>query len=326
VRHLPFPLVGLLAATTLAANLAVLDEVTTAPPTVVAGAHTAPAVDGQDAAVSGARDDRPSAAAARTDAARLQARAEAWQVQQEAAEATLAAERRTEAEAEEQAREQAEAQARAEIDAAAVAAAEEATARSAAAADATAARRAPSPAPVEEAPPPASAPAPAPSPTSAPARPAPPADDADDCDHRCRGERLYGELRIQAPPDWTVRFEEEHPSYLGLADSRTRTITIYLRASLPDRVLTWTMYHEVGHSHDFTYLNTAKRDRWSAARGYPDETWFGCNYCTDYETPAGDWAEAFASCHTGWNDQWRSELGGPPTAAQCNLLHDLRQP
>jgi hypothetical protein len=316
VRHLPIPLVGLLAATTLAANLAVIDEAAKAPPTVVAGAHTARAVVGHDLALADARDHLPSAAAIRTEAARLQARAEAWRTQQEAAEAALAADRRADAEAEEPAREPAEAQVRAEADAT----------RSDTATAATAERRAPAPTPVERTPPPASAPAPAPSPSSAPARPAPPADDADDCDHRCRGERLYRELRIQAPPDWTVRFEEEHPSYLGLADSRTRTISIYLRPSLPDRVLTWTMYHEVGHSHDFTYLNTAKRDRWSAARGYPDETWFGCNHCTDYETPAGDWAEAFASCHTGWNDQWRSELGGPPTAEQCSLLHELRRP
>jgi hypothetical protein len=286
VRHRPIPLVGLLAATTLAANLAVIDEAATAPAAVVAGAHTARAAVGHDPALADARDHLPSVAAVRTDAARLQARAEA--------------------------------------DAAAVAAAEAAPRRSNTATDATAERRAPASTPVERTPPPASAPAPAPS--SAPARPAPPADDADACDHRCRGERLYRELRIQAPPDWTVRFEEEHPSYLGLADSRTRTVTIYLRPSLPDRVLTWTMYHEVGHSHDFTYLNTAKRDRWAAARGYPEETWFGCNHCTDDETPAGDWAEAFASCHTGWNDQWRSELGGPPTAEQCGLLHDLRRP
>jgi hypothetical protein len=323
VRHLPIPLVGLLAATTLAANLAVIDEAATAPPTVVAGAHTPRAVEGHDPALSDARDGLPTVAAARTDAARLQARAEAWQVQQEAAEAALAADRRAEAEAEAAARELADARARAEADAAAVAAADAATTRSDAAADATAERRVPAPTPVERTSSRASAPTA--SPSSTPARPAPPADDADGCDHRCRGERLYRELRIQAPPDWSVRFEEEHPSYLGLADSRTRTITIYLRPSLSDRVLTWVMYHEVGHSHDFTYLNTAKRDRWSAARGYPDETWFGCNHCTDYETPAGDWAEAFASCHTGWNDQWRSELGAPPTAEQCGLLHDLRR-
>jgi hypothetical protein len=322
VRHLPIPLVGLLAATTLAANLAVIDEAATAPPTVVAVEHPARGAAWHDPTLSDAHDDLPSMAAASTDAARLQARAEAWWLQQETAEAVLAADRGAEADADAAAREPAESQARAEAEAAAVVPAEVAPTRPDAATDATAEPRAAAPTPDERTPPPASAPAP----SSAPARPAPPADDADGCDHRCRGERLYRELRIQAPPDWTVRFEEEHPSYLGLADSRTRTITIYLRPSLPDRVLTWTMYHEVGHSHDFTYLNTAKRDRWAAARGYPDETWFGCNHCTDDETPAGDWAEAFASCHTGWNDQWRSELGGPPTAEQCGLLHDLRRP
>jgi hypothetical protein len=94
---------------------------------------------------------------------------------------------------------------------------------------------------------------------------------------------------------------------------------------MPDRVMTWTMYHEVGHSHDFTYLNTAKRDRWSESRGYDGTAWFGCNYCSDYETPVGDWAESFAYCHTGWSDQWRSKMGGVPSGSQCDLLHELRR-
>jgi hypothetical protein len=303
VRHLPIPLLGLLAATTLAANLVVLDDA------VTTAAATTEMHDGAGERATPAVRDLPTAMTGRADTARLQARADAWPITSEAAQ--------PDAEPEVEARDTDEA-----VDEAA--GADEATARTDAAART---RQAPGePAVDADPPPPAPRADPEPTPTPTPARPAPAADDPDDCDLRCRGARLHRQLRIQAPPNWTVEFEDEHPAYLGLADSRTRTITIYLRASLPDRVLLWTLYHEVGHSHDFTYLSTAKRDRWSAARGYAGETWFGCNHCTDYETPAGDWAEAFASCHTGWDDEWRSELGAPPTAAQCELLHELREP
>jgi hypothetical protein len=186
----------------------------------------------------------------------------------------------------------------------------------------------PTPSPTRApAPSPSPSPAPSPSPTASPTpsptqNPTP----APACDQICRGERLYADLRIEAPSNWTVRIEGEHPSYLGLADSRTRTITIHMRASMPDRVMTWTMYHEVGHSHDFTFLNSSKRHRWSESRGYAGTAWFGCNYCSDYETPVGDWAESFAYCHTGWSDQWRSKMGGTPSSQQCTLLHELRRP
>jgi hypothetical protein len=188
----------------------------------------------------------------------------------------------------------------------------------------------PSPAP-SPSPSPSRAPAPSPSPSPAPSpsptgSPAPSPTPAPACDQICRGERLYADLRIEAPSNWTVRIEGEHPSYLGLADSRTRTITIYMRASMPDRVMTWTMYHEVGHSHDFTFLNSSKRHRWSESRGYAGTAWFGCNYCSDYETPVGDWAESFAYCHTGWSDQWRSKMGATPSSQQCTLLQELRRP
>jgi hypothetical protein len=186
----------------------------------------------------------------------------------------------------------------------------------------------PSPSPSRApAPSPSPSPAPSPSPTGSPApSPTPSPTSAPTCDQICRGERLYADLRIEAPSNWTVRIEGEHPSYLGLADSRTRTITIYMRASMPDRVMTWTMYHEVGHSHDFTFLNPSKRHRWSESRGYAGTAWFGCNYCSDYETPVGDWAESFAYCHTGWSDQWRSKMGGTPSSQQCTLLQELRRP
>jgi hypothetical protein len=318
VRHLPTPLLTLLAAATLTANLVVLDDAVTAAAVEVAeaarvhddvGGSSPPAV----------RDPRVAAATVRADAARLQGRADAWPVTQAGAPAPDPQGDGTETRG--------------------AAAAEDGSTGSAEAGpahpdDASGGpQRAPDEPAVDATPPtptprvaPEPTPEPTPTPSPAPARPAPEVDDPDDCDHRCRGERLHGQLRIHEPPRWTVVYEDEHPAYLGLADSRTRTITLYLRASLPDRVMLWTLYHEVGHSHDFTYLNTAKRDRWSAARGYEGETWFGCNHCTDYETPAGDWAESFASCHTGWDDQWRSELGDPPTTAQCELLHELRQP
>jgi hypothetical protein len=316
VRQLPIPLLSLLAAATLTANLVVLDDAVAAATESQETPRAHDDVEGSTSTVDrdphpAASDRRPRDRSVRADAARLQGRSDAWPVAPEVPEP--APEPTPDPEPEPESR--------------AVAAAAGTTAEGAARDDEAADPRTAPLEPTAAADPPRPAPrtTPEPSPGPTPAR-ATAGDDAGDCDHRCRGERLHRQLRIHEPPGWTVVFEDEHPAYLGLADSRTRTITLYLRASLPDRVLLWTLYHEVGHSHDFTFLNTAKRDRWSVARGYEGETWFGCNHCTDYQTPAGDWAEALASCHTGWDDQWRSELGAPPTAAQCELLHELRQP
>jgi hypothetical protein len=323
VHRSPIPLLGLLAAATLGANLVVLDEaVTTAAVEVTAVERTADgAARDRDDVEGRVRELLPTAATVRADAARLQVRADAWLHTPPAVGPARDAEADAEAAAEGVTAAEAEPAGPGEAPARADGAAARPTTPEAPAA----APDPPTPA-AGSAPEPTPTPTPTPTPAPAPAGPAPVADDQADCDHRCRGERLHQQLRVHEPPRWSVVFEGEHPAYLGLADSRTRTITIYLRASLPDRVLLWTLYHEVGHSHDFTFLNTAERDRWSAARGYAGATWFGCNGCSDYETPAGDWAEAFASCHTGWDDQWRSELGAPPTPAQCELLHELRQP
>jgi hypothetical protein len=343
VQGIPIPVVALLAASILGTNLTVL-EVDREPPVTIAIAdapRTGPdlATTATDPATSDPTRDRSRSTVDRSaiHAMRLRGQAGAWQAQQAAADLRT---RRDAAAADAAAADTGDTDplARATAEAGHLGGSDQTDGSAPTSASpsrtapaprstpepAATARPSPDPAPSPVAEPePAATPAPAPSPTAS-AAPAPAPDPG--CDQRCRGERLYEALHVEAPSNWTVRFEDEHPQYLGLADSRTRTITIHMRESMPDRVMSWTMYHEVGHSHDFTFLNTAERDRWARSRGYAGRAWFGCNYCSDYETPVGDWAESFAYCHTGWDDQWRSKMGTTPTAGQCDLLHELRRP
>jgi hypothetical protein len=329
VHAIPIPVVALLAASILGANLTVL-EVDREPPVTIAiadASRTGPdlATTASRSPTSGATRERSRSTAERAaiHALRLRGQAGAWQAQQAAADlrtrrdaAAAASARTTEEAGHPVGSDEADHRGPTSATPSRPAPAPRSTPE-----PATTGRPSPDPDPSPASEPePAATPAPAPSPTTSET----PADPG--CDQRCRGERLYEALAVQAPSNWTVRFEDEHPQYLGLADSRTRTITIHMRESMPDRVMTWTMYHEVGHSHDFTFLNTADRDRWANSRGYGGRAWFGCNYCTDYETPVGDWAESFAYCHTGWDDQWRSRMGGTPSGGQCDLLDELRRP
>lgn len=107
---------------------------------------------------------------------------------------------------------------------------------------------------------------------------------------------------------------------LGLADTRTRSITLYVKRSHSDFQLRVSLAHEVGHVLDFTRSTAVTHRDYLVARGLAAGTqWFGCNGCTDYLTPAGDFAEVFALWLAGPGD-YRSEMAPAPGRAKLAEL------
>ena len=143
------------------------------------------------------------------------------------------------------------------------------------------------------------------------------------CDHECRGQRIAALLSVSLPSGWAMEFEPSHPTFAGTADSGRRMITLYVSDRFRDETLLWVLYHEAGHAYDFASMNATDRQRWADARGYDADPWFPPPGELDYDYPAGDWAESFAHCRSGLTGHYRSELAGPPSSAQCDLMRDL---
>lgn len=139
-----------------------------------------------------------------------------------------------------------------------------------------------------------------------------------------RGARVLASLHY----DWRalgyrVQFLPARGGYLGLTVPAQRLIQVYVRSGQSDLVLAHTIAHELGHALDFSRATADRRQRYLALRGLPaGSPWFGCSGCTDYATPAGDWAEVFAYALAGPGD-FRSQMAGAPTAAQLTGLRAL---
>jgi len=125
-----------------------------------------------------------------------------------------------------------------------------------------------------------------------------------------------------------IDFLPARQGLLGFTSYADRRIEVYVRpCSLEsDLVLTHTIAHEIGHAVDFTVGDPGRRARWQQGRGIPASTpWYGCSACSDYHTPAGDFAETFAYWQVG-PAGYRSTMAGPPTAAQLRALDALFWP
>jgi hypothetical protein len=119
---------------------------------------------------------------------------------------------------------------------------------------------------------------------------------------------------------YAIVFRPSRGGLLGLADEGTRTITVYVRHGQSERSLRVTIAHEIGHVVDYLTRTDAKHRAYLQARGLRTDTpWYPCNGCSDYASPAGDFAEVFALWLAGPGD-FRSRMAGPPTRSQ---LHDL---
>ena len=122
---------------------------------------------------------------------------------------------------------------------------------------------------------------------------------------------------------WTVRFLPGRSGFLGLAIGETRRIEIYVRSSHGVDEVAHTLAHEVGHAVDLSYGSDYRRSEYRRMRGLsPDAEWFGCDACTDYATPAGDFAEVFEYWLLGGGD-FRSQMAGAPDPQTLDYLSTL---
>jgi hypothetical protein len=180
---------------------------------------------------------------------------------------------------------------------------------------------APAPAPVEAAPAAAAAPA-APEPAAAPPAAADPTCSGEGWQER-RGRAALARLRRPGDAQaFGVEFAGARPDVIGLATVHERRLEVFVRpcGALSENLLRHVVAHELGHLVDGVRMTDALRAEWLAARGIPAGTpWYGCNSCTDFATPAGDFAEVYAQWQRGASGN-RSRLAGAPSAGELEQL------
>ncbi len=124
-----------------------------------------------------------------------------------------------------------------------------------------------------------------------------------------------------ALPGWRITYAGSHDRFRGLTFPYDQTIEMYVRADDTPESLAGILAHELGHAVDVTHFKDADRDEWLEARGIPATQWWPDAYASDFETGAGDFAEAFAYWALG--DPTSSRVGGTPTTGQLLVLEGL---
>ncbi len=186
--------------------------------------------------------------------------------------------------------------------------------------------------PAPPAAPPARAAQPAP-PRAAPAQPvtaqpaaAPPAPAGDRCSGaggaQRRGPAALASRKGGAPrTGFSVSFHSARSGVMGMTFLNERRIEMYVRScdKQPTELLRHVMAHELGHAWDTTQMSGAERAAFMAARGIPATTgWYGCSGCSDFATPAGDFAEVYAQWARGASSNKSliaGDVGGAPLSA-----------
>jgi hypothetical protein len=139
-----------------------------------------------------------------------------------------------------------------------------------------------------------------------------------------RGQAALDSLRPDAVSAPAARFEfaAGRSGYLGLTYLQERRIVLYVRScsAESDALLRHVAAHELGHAFDAAFMSEPQRADWLQARGISTSTpWFGCRSCSDFATPAGDFAEVYAQWARG-GGTFKSRLAGRPGAAELDDL------
>ena len=156
--------------------------------------------------------------------------------------------------------------------------------------------------------------------------PAPPTTTAPLTGPEAVGQQILAELgwdwRSELP-GWSMVFLPSTPGYLGGTWPERREIEIYVRDDQSYEHVRHIVGHELGHALDVSRLDDFARLRWRNERGLPaDSVWWGRSGESDFATPSGDFAEAFAAWLTG-PGHFRSEIGGEPDQGDLDLIAEF---
>lgn len=141
-----------------------------------------------------------------------------------------------------------------------------------------------------------------------------------------RGEAALARIGFD-PTDigYEIRFLPERRGYYGMTYPKERRIDVWVRPDQSLELLTHVTAHELGHAVDLTWNDDARRAEYLEVRGLGSRSWFTCDGCTDFSTPAGDFAEVFASWAVGETD-FRSTLAPAPPAEEYGQLEKFFAP
>lgn len=173
-----------------------------------------------------------------------------------------------------------------------------------------------------EPPPEVTAPLPAPPAAVAP----PPVEGALPADPAAACPAMLAAVGVLPPPGWVVRCEGARSGIAAEANPTRRDVIVYVRPAWSLREAARILAHELGHAFDWALLADHDRSAWMDARGLGGGWGSDCpagSICGDTDRPAGDWAEAVGELLVPGTDLWSSQLGGPPSPAQLELVRAI---
>lgn len=119
---------------------------------------------------------------------------------------------------------------------------------------------------------------------------------------------------------YDIVFLQPRVGFRAMTFPAKHRIEIYARPKDDVHLLAYDIAHELGHAMDVTYNTVETRKKWMELRGIDTATpWFGCDKCSDFSTPAGDFAETFALLLFG-PKEFRGRIAPPPAAQQIPFL------
>lgn len=122
-------------------------------------------------------------------------------------------------------------------------------------------------------------------------------------------------------PEWTITYHETNREFRGLTFPYDQSIELYVRDDDSAATLSGILAHEIGHAIDVTHLDDRQRSRWQETRSIEESQWWPDAYASDFETGAGDFAEAFA--YWAVRDPSASRIAHQPTSSQLIALEAL---
>jgi hypothetical protein len=122
---------------------------------------------------------------------------------------------------------------------------------------------------------------------------------------------------------YKVVFLGPRPGYRAMTFASKHRIEVYVRPGDDPRLIAYDIAHELGHAIDFTYNTDESRKKWMVMRGIdPSTPWFGRVGRSDFDTPAGDFAETFALLVRG-PKYFHAKIAARPTSAQFRQLRSF---